>query len=242
MFKIIPSIAISDGKVVKARAGDVEKLLKYHYSPIDVAQLFQDHGMTVLHFVDIDGAKKESPVNYHVLEAIAGHTEMKVDFSGGIRTDGDINKVLEYGATYFTAASAAANNRDLFTSWIFSYGREKISLSADAIDGKIIIRAWKKKTEIELFEHISYFYDRGLKYLKVTDITKEGLLEGPNFDLYKRVVEKYPDASIASIGGVRSMDDIKRLKEMGLYSVIVGRALYEEKIKLKDIKNLLEEK
>lgn len=235
MFKIIPSISISNGKVVKAKSGNFFNLLEYDYSPIDVARLFEDHGMEVLHFVDIDGAAKESPVNYHVIEAIAGHTSLKIDFSGGIRTDGDINKVFEYGATYFTAASIAVTNQELFTSWLFSYGREKIALSADAINKKIHIKGWQKKTDINLFDHIEYFYNRGLKYLKIIDITRDGLLEGPNFELYEEAVGKFPDACIAAIGGVRSVDDIEKLREIGIYAVIIGRALYEDKIKLKDL-------
>ncbi len=235
MFKIIPSISISEGKIVKAKSGNIAELLKYSYSPVDIARLFEEHGMEVLHFVDLDGAARESPVNYHVLETIAGHTGLKVDFSGGIRTDGDINKVFEYGATYFTVSSIAVTNQDLFTSWLFSYGREKIALSADSVNRKIHIKGWKKNTEIDMFEHISYYYDRGLKYVKVVDITRDGLLEGPNFELYEEVVEKYPDACIAAIGGIRNADDIKRLKEIGIYAVIIGRALYEDKIKLKEL-------
>ena len=241
MFKIIPSISISEGKVVKAQNGNFEKLLKYEQSPLDVAKLFEDHGMKVLHFVDLDGAKKGSPVNYHVIEAIAGHTDLKIDFAGGIRTDGDINKVLEYGATFFTAASISVENPDLFTSWMFSYGREKIALSADAIDKKIHVKGWMKKTEIGLFEHIDYFYNRGLKYLKVMDISREGKLEGPNLELYREVVERYPNASIAAIGGVNSIENVVMLKNLGLYAVIIGRALYEDKISLKEIAKLSDE-
>lgn len=239
MFKIIPSISISKGKVVKAKRGNFSELLEYDYSPIDIAKLFEDHGMEVLHFVDIDGAAKESPVNYHVIEAIAGHTNLKIDFSGGIRTDGDINKVFEYGATYFTAASVAVTDQELFTSWLFSYGREKMALSADAINKKIHIKGWQKKTELDLYDHIGYFYDRGLKYIKILDITRDGLLEGPNFELYKESVERFPDACIAAIGGVRSIEDIEKLKNIGVYAVIIGRALYEDKIRLNDLKSLI---
>ena len=235
MFKVIPSLSVSNGQVVKTKKGDVANLLKYNYSPVDAARLFEDHGMEVLHFVDLDAKEKGSPVNYHVLEAIAGHTSLKVDFLGGIRTDGDINKVMEYGATYFTCASISVNNQELFTSWIFSYGREKLSLSADMIDGKVMIDAWRKKTEIDVYDHIDYFYQSGLKYVKITDVTRDGCLDGPNFSMYKKSVEKFPHASIAAIGGVRSTEDIQKLKDMGVYAVIIGRALYEDRIKLKDI-------
>ncbi len=240
MFKIIPALSISEGKVVKARKGNLDQLLKYSHNPVDIAKLFEDHGMKVLHFVDLDGAAKGTPVNYHVLEAVAGHTELKVDFTGGIRTDGDINKVLEYGATFFTCASAAVDDQEQFTSWIFSYGREKIALSADVIDKKIHVKGWRKKTDIDLHEHLEYYYNRGLKYIKVIDINRDGLLEGPNFELYKEVTGKYPNACIAALGGVRSVDDVKKLKDMGLYAVIIGRAIYEDKIKLEELEELNE--
>ncbi|MGF1636375.1 MAG: HisA/HisF-related TIM barrel protein [Cyclobacteriaceae bacterium] len=236
MFKIIPSINISEGKVVKALQGDFSKLIKYDYSPVDLARLFEDVGIEVLHLVDVDGAIKEAPVNYHVLEAITGHTDLKVDFAGGIRTDGDINKTFEYGATYFTAGSVSVNDKKLFASWIISYGREKIGLSADALDKKIKIKGWMKNTEIDLFEHIEYFYSKGLKYIKLTDIARDGVLEGPNFELIEEVVKKFPDACISPSGGVRSVDDIRRLRDIGVYAVIVGRAIYEDKIKIEELK------
>lgn len=241
MFKVVPSLSISGGKVVRLMQGDFSKQLKYNYSPLDVANLFQDNGIKLLHFADLDGMKKESPVNYNTLETIVGHTNLKVDFSGGIRTDGDINKVLEYGATYFTASSVAVNNHDLFASWIVSYGREKLSLMADSLDKKIVYKAWQRKTDLDLFDHIDYFYNRGLKYIKVTDIARDGLLEGPNFELYQELIAKYPNASIAASGGVRSMEDVKKLKEMGLYAVIIGRALYEDKIQLSEVKKFIED-
>ena len=240
MFKIVPSLSVADGQLVRLKQGDFSKQLRYNYDPLDIAKLFEDHGIQVLHFVDLDGMKKGSPVNYPILEILAGYTNLKIDFSGGIRTDGDINKVLEHGATFFTASSAAIDNHDLFASWIVSYGREKLSLIADALDKRIVYQAWKKKTDLDLFEHIDFFYMRGLKYLKVTDIKRDGLLEGPNFELYQEIKDRFPNAFIAASGGVRSIDDIRRLKEMGLYGVIIGRALYEDKIQLSELKEFLQ--
>ena len=236
MFKVIPSLSISGGKVVLLKKGDFSDQLKYDFNLIDAAQLLEDNGVEVLHFLDLDGVKKESPVNYHTLELVARYTNLKVDFMGGIRTDGDINKVLEYGATYFTASSIAVNDHDLFASWIVSYGREKLSLMANVSDNKLVYKAWQKKADIDLFEHIEYFHMRGLKYLKVTDMNRDGVLEGPNFELYQKLVDTFPNARIAASGGVRSVDDIRRLKEMDLYGVIIGRALYEGIIKVKDLK------
>lgn len=236
MFKVIPSLSISNGKVVLLKKGDFSDQLKYNFNLIDAVNLLEDNGVEVLHFLDLDGLKKESPVNYHTLETIVGHSNLKVDFMGGIRTDGDINKVLEYGATYFTANSIAVNNHDLFASWIISYGREKLSLMANVADGKLVYKAWQKKAAIDLEEHIEYFHMRGLKYLKVTDMNRDGVLEGPNFELCQKLIDKFPDVFIIAGGGVRSVNDIRKLKEMGLYGVIVARALYEGKIKVEDLK------
>ncbi len=235
MFKIVPSLSVVEGKIVRLKKGDFSNQLKYNASPLDVAKAFEDHGVEVMHFFDLDGHKRESPVNYHTLETLAAYTNLKIDFTGGIRTDGDIHKVLEHGATYFTISSVAVNNYDLFASWIVSYGREKLSLMAHSDNGKIVYKAFKKRTDIDLFEHIEYFYNRGLKYLKVTDLNRDGLLEGPNFELYKEVKKRFPDAYIAASGGVRSVDDIKQLKDIGLYTVIIGRALYEGKITFSDL-------
>ena len=236
MFKVIPSLSISQGKIVLLKKGDFSDQLKYDFNIIDAAKLLEDNGIKVVHFLDLDGVKKETPKNYNTLEVIANHTDLKVDFMGGIRTDGDINKVLEYGATYFTVSSVAVNNNELFASWIMSYGREKLSLMANVSDGKLVYQAFNKKADIDLVDHIEFFHMRGLKYLKVTDMNRDGVLEGPNFDLYKSLKERFPDMYIAASGGVRSIDDIKMLKDMGFYGVIVGRALYEGKIKIEDLR------
>ena len=236
MFKVIPTISISNGKLVLLKKGDFSNQLKYDFNLIDLATLFEDNGIEVVHFLDLDGVKKETPVNYHTLETIVGYSKLKVDFMGGIRTDGDINKILEFGATYFTASSVAVNNHDLFASWIMSYGREKLSLMANVSDDKLMYKAWQKKADIDLEEHIEYFHMRGLKYLKVTDMNRDGVLEGPNFPLYQKLVDKFPHMCIAASGGVRSVDDIRKLKAMGLYGVIIGRALYEGNIKVEDLK------
>ena len=238
MFKIIPSLSISNGQIVLLKKGDFSDQLKYDLNLIDAAKLLEDNGIEVVHFLDLDGVKQETPKNYDSLEAISRHTDLKIDFMGGIRTDGDVNKVLEYGADYFTASSVAVNNNELFASWIMSYGREKLSLMANVADNKLIYNAYTQKADIDIYEHIDYFHLRGLKYLKVTDINRDGVLEGPNFDLYQKLIDKFPDMSIAASGGVRSMDDIKRLKDMGLYGVIVGRALYEGKIKVEQLKEV----
>ncbi|MDH5366297.1 MAG: 1-(5-phosphoribosyl)-5-[(5-phosphoribosylamino)methylideneamino] imidazole-4-carboxamide isomerase [Cyclobacteriaceae bacterium] len=235
MIQIIPSVSLFNGKVVRLSKGDYNSKKFYNESPVDLCQQFEDHGIEVVHLVDLDGAKKGNPINYHILEAIASFTNLKVDFTGGISTDGDISKAYEYGASYITAASIAVTNKELFASWIVSYGREKITLGADALDGKIAFRGWQKNTSIELFEHIDYFYSRGLKYVKTTDIIKDGVMSGPSFSLYEDIINTFPDICVLASGGVQSVEDIERLNDIGVFAVIVGRALYEEKISLKEL-------
>jgi phosphoribosylformimino-5-aminoimidazole carboxamide ribotide isomerase len=240
MFKIIPSISVSEGKVISLKKGEFRYMEKYDINPLDLAKMFEGAGIDVLHFADLDGTRRECPVNYGLLELLAGHTNLKIDFMGGIRTDGDINKVLEYGATYFTASSVSVDNPNLVVSWIISYGRERLSLLVYYLDEKVYVNASQKKTDIDIFDHIQYYYDRGLKYLKVTDKNRNGLLEGPNFDLYARLKERFPDAVIAASGGVRSVEDIQQLKDIGVDGVIIGRALYEGVIKLNELKPFIE--
>jgi phosphoribosylformimino-5-aminoimidazole carboxamide ribotide isomerase len=239
MIQIIPSISVINGKVTRLKQGDYNSETVYKDSPVDVARRFEEVGIKKIHIVDLDGSLKGSPVNYHVLEAIAGYTDLKIDFSGGISTDGDISKCYEYGASSITASSVAINNKKLFASWLVSYGREKITLGADALDGKISIRGWQKSTDIDLFDHLDYYYMRGIKYVKTTDIAKDGIQEGPNFELYKQLIAKFKDINVIASGGVRSVDDIKKLEEIGVSAVIFGRAYYEGNLTLSDLKSLL---
>ncbi|MEM9391023.1 MAG: 1-(5-phosphoribosyl)-5-[(5-phosphoribosylamino)methylideneamino] imidazole-4-carboxamide isomerase [Bacteroidota bacterium] len=239
MIQIIPSIAIRDGKVIRLKQGDFSNEKVYDQSPIDLAKGFEDHGIEVVHLVDLDGARRGQPVNYHILEAISGYTNLKVDFTGGIHTDGDISKAYEYGASYITAASIAVSRKELFASWIVSYGREKITLGADALDGKIAVRGWEKNTDLDILEHIDYFYSRGLKYVKTTDISKEGMLEGPAVSLYKKIIDQFPDICVLASGGVRDVNDIETLNEAGVFAVIFGKAFYERKIKLKELEKFI---
>jgi phosphoribosylformimino-5-aminoimidazole carboxamide ribotide isomerase len=245
MIQVIPSIAIRNGKVVKMRKGDPTSEKAYNENPLDLAKRFEDHGIEVVHLVDLDGAERGSPKNYHVLETIAGHTDLKVDFTGGICTDGDIDKAYEFGAAYITASSIAVTNPELFASWIISYGREKMTLGADVTDivsKKIAYRGWLKKSEIALFDHLQYFYDRGLKYVKSTDVSRDGVLEGPAFSFYQEIIDQFKDLKVLASGGVRGVDDIKKLNEMGVFAVIFGKAYYEGILKLKDLEQFIVKK
>ncbi len=242
MIQVIPSIAIRKGKVVKMRKGDPASEKAYDENPVDLAKRFEDHGIEVLHLVDLDGAETGAPKNLHVLEQIAGYTDLKLDFTGGINTDGDIGNAYNYGADYITASSIAISKPELFASWIVSYGREKITLGADVTDiqsKKVSFRGWQNKTDINLFDHLQYFYDKGLKYAKCTDISRDGVLEGPAFSFYQEIITKFPDLKVLASGGVRGADDIKRLNDMGIFAVIFGKAYYEGILKLEDLKPFL---
>lgn len=232
---LVPSISIKDGKLVRLTRGDYSSGKIYDKSPLDLAQQFQDHGINRVHLVDLDGAKKGSPVNYHILEMMAGYTNMAINFSGGVHTDGDIIKAFEYGAESITSATIAVYNPELFSSWLMSYGREKIALGADTLDGLIRVGGWQKGTKLEIFDHIDSFYNKGLKYLKTTEISKEGAMEGPSFDLFESLKTKFPDLFIFASGGIRNVDDIIRLQEIGVYGVVFGKAFYEGKISLADL-------
>lgn len=245
MIQVIPSIAIRKGNVVKMRKGDPTSEKAYDENPLDLAKRFEDHGIEVVHLVDLDGAEKGSPVNWHVLQTIAGHTNLKIDFTGGISTDGDVSLAFEYGADYITAASIAVTDPELFASWIISYGREKMTLGADVINKEtkeLLYRGWRRKSEITLFEHLQYFYSRGLKYVKSTDVSRDGVLEGPAFDFYEDIIREFPDISVLASGGVRGIDDIKRLNDIGVFAVIFGKAYYEGILKLKDLEQFLVKK
>lgn len=224
------------------RKGDPTSEKAYDENPLDLARRFEGHGIEVVHLVDLDGAEQGSPVNYHVLEAIAGHTDLKIDFTGGICTDGDISKAFEYGADYITAASIAATNPSLFSSWIISYGREKMTLGADVTDVKsmkVAYRGWQELHTLTLYDHLQQFYDRGLKYVKSTDVSRDGVLEGPAFGYYADLIAHFPEFKILASGGVRGIDDIQRLNDMGLFAVIFGKAYYEGILKLTDLERFL---
>jgi len=234
-MQLVPSISVINGKTTRLTKGDFSKEKIYENSPIDIAKQFEDHGVSRIHLIDLDGARKGTSINYDILHVISAYTDLTINFTGGIHTDGDVLKAFEYGAESITAASVAISNKQLFSNWMMSYGREKIALAADSLDGFIKIRGWQKGTDINLFDHITYFYDRGLKYLKTTDISRDGALTGPSFNLYEKLLKVFPNLSIFASGGVRDMDDIKRLQDIGLYGAIFGKAFYEGAISLSEI-------
>ncbi|MGY6558737.1 MAG: 1-(5-phosphoribosyl)-5-[(5-phosphoribosylamino)methylideneamino]imidazole-4-carboxamide isomerase [Nitritalea sp.] len=243
MFEIIPSIWLIEGKCVRLKRGDFANQEIISHNPLEIAQAFEDHGIKRLHLVDLDGARKGEPQNFHILETIAGYTNLKVDFTGGITTDGDVMKCFEYGAKTITAASVTVAFPERFANMVMSYGREKINLAIDVNPEDLLIkvRGRLKKTATNLYDHLEFFYDRGLKYVKVSDITRDGVMEGPNYALYQDIITRFPNLALAASGGIRDIDDFRKLRDMGLNAVVFGRAYYEGKLSLKDIDQLLSE-
>ncbi len=238
MIRIIPSISISGGKMAKLSPNSTEEKW-YDKSPLDLANYFEDHGVKWIHFVDLDGAQKEKMVNYHVLEIIANYTSLKINYSGGIRTDGDIQTAFDCGAKTITAASVAATSPDTFMNWMITYGAGKLILGIDQKEGFITTRGWQNQTAFPYLEKLEYYSERGIQFVKVTDVARDGLLEGPNFKMYEEVRTKFPEIQLVASGGVRSVDDVRKLNEMGLFAVIMARSLYEDIIHIKDLKEFL---
>ena len=235
MIQLIPSISVLNNKIIRLTKGDYNNPAFYEGSPVDLAAQFSDHGIDQLHLVDLEGARSGKLVNYNLLETLAGHTSLAINVTGGIKTDGDISKAYEYGASQITAGSITVRLPELFASWIISYGREKVVLGADARKKKIAVEGWQQNTKIHLLDHIEFFYNHGLKYVKITDIDRDGLLEGPTFELYSEVMERFPGIHIMASGGVRNIDDIKKLNDLGIYAVIFGKAYFENRITLKEL-------
>jgi phosphoribosylformimino-5-aminoimidazole carboxamide ribotide isomerase len=241
-MQLLPSISILGGRTARLKQGDYDNEKVYDVSPIDVAKQFEDVGIQRIHLVDLDGAKKGAIVNASTLEMIHGYTNLKVNFAGGLHTDGDITQAFESGADSITAATIAVYNKELFASWIMSYGRERIALGADILNGYIRIGGWQKGTQLELLDHVKYFYDRGLKYLKSTDISRDGVLEGPALDLYKKLIKEFSELKVFASGGVRNIEDIEHLEDIGVHGVIFGRAYYEGKLTLQEIDDFISQR
>lgn len=236
MIEIIPAIDIIDGKCVRLTQGDYTDKKVYNEHPIEVAKMFEDAGIKRLHLVDLDGAKANTIINYKTLESIATKTSLMIDFGGGIKSNDDIKKAFDCGATMITGGSIAVKNPDLFENWISQYTGDKIILGADCKNEKIAISGWETQTDKDIYEFISNYILKGIKKVICTDIAKDGMLQGPSFDLYTNILNKYPHLQLIASGGVSNINDIKKLEQIGIPSVIVGKAIYEGNIKLNDLK------
>ena len=239
MIELIPAIDIIDGKCVRLSQGDYDTQKVYNESPLEVAKEFEANGIRRLHVVDLDGAKSSHIVNYKVLDQIAGHTSLTIDFGGGIKTDEDLTIAFEYGAQMVTLGSIAVKNPDLFKSWLHKYGAERIILGADVKDNRISVNGWKEESQQELLPFLDGYTQEGIRKVLCTDISRDGMLQGPSIDLYKQIMAQFPDMHLIASGGVSGLDDIIRLDEAGIPAVVFGKALYEGRITLKDLKRFM---
>ena len=237
MIELIPAIDIINGQCVRLTKGDYDQKTVYRDSPAEVAQEFESIGFKRLHVVDLDGAKSKHIVNTDVLRQIVLRTHLCVDFGGGIKTDDDIETAFANGAEMVTVGSIAVTNPDLFISWLQIYGADRLILGADVRNGKISINGWKEDSTEDLLPFLKKYIDAGVKNVLCTEISKDGTLQGPAIDLYKRVMQEYPDLHLIASGGVSSIDDIKALDAAGIPAVVFGKAIYEGKIDLRELLN-----
>ena len=239
MIELIPAIDIINGQCVRLTKGDYEQKTVYRDSPAEVAQEFESIGFKRLHVVDLDGAKSKHIVNTDVLRQIVLRTHLCVDFGGGIKTDDDIETAFANGAEMVTVGSIAVTNPDLFISWLQIYGADRLILGADVRNGKISINGWKEDSTEDLLPFLKKYIDAGVKNVLCTEISKDGTLQGPAIDLYKRVMQEYPDLHLIASGGVSSIDDIRALDAAGIPAVVFGKAIYEGKIDLHELINVI---
>ena len=239
MIEVIPAIDIIDGKCVRLSQGDFETKKVYSESPLETAKQFEAAGITRLHMVDLDGARQGKLINLASLSEVASNTNLKLDFGGGIKTKEDVLSVLNAGAGMINIGSIAVKQPALVSAWIEEFGSEKILLGADVRDEKIVTNGWRVSTDIGILEFIEDFVRRGIKQIFCTDVAKDGLLEGTSIDLYQKILSKFPGLHLIASGGVTSIHDVEALKAIGCAGVIIGKALYEGRIRLGELKKFL---
>ena len=236
---IIPALDIIDGKCVRLTKGDFNQKKIYNEKPLEVAMQFEDAGLKRLHLVDLDGAREGKVMNWKVLETIASKTSLMIDFGGGINSENDVQIIFNSGALLATVGSIAVKNEAEFEKWLVKFGAAKFFLGADVKDEKIAVSGWTETTEVFVYDFIRKYIDLNVKQIFCTDISKDGLLEGPSIDLYRNLIEKFPHLHLIASGGVRSLHDIEELIEIGCKGVIVGKAIYENRISLNDLKKFV---
>ena len=236
MIELIPAIDLIDGKCVRLSQGKYESKKIYNNDPLEVAKAFEAHGISRLHVVDLDGAASHHIVNYRTLERLASGTGLFIDFGGGIKTDDDLRVAFECGATMVTGGSVAVKDTGTFCRWLCEYGSDRIILGADVNEGYIATGGWKEKNPCQLFPFLEHYVEgKGVTQVICTDIGRDGMLQGPAVELYKRILERYPSLKVIASGGVGSVDDLYALERVGVPAVIVGKALYEGRIMLSDL-------
>lgn len=239
MIDIIPAIDILDGKCVRLSKGEYASKKIYSEHPVDVAKAFEDHGIKRLHVVDLDGAKSQHIVNYHTLYELASQTSLTIDFGGGIKGDADLHIAFDNGAAMVTLGSIAVKQPETLLEWIRYYGAERIILGADVKNMKIAINGWEEESEVELKPFLTHYIQNGISQVLCTDISRDGMLQGPSIDLYKKIMEAFPNLYLLASGGVSSIDDIFQLEEAKVSGVVLGKAIYERKITLKELEQFI---
>lgn len=239
IMRIIPAIDIIDGKCVRLSKGDYNTKIIYNENPLEVAKEFEAHGIEYLHLVDLDGAKSSQIVNYKILEQIATQTSLKIDFGGGLKADSDLKIAFESGANQITGGSIAVKNRELFGKWIAEYGADKIILGADANNEKVAVSGWLEDSNEDLIPFIQDYQNKGIQYVICTDIAKDGMLEGPSFDLYAKILNENNSLKLIASGGISTFDELPRLAELGCEGTIIGKAIYEGRISLKQLEHYI---
>lgn len=239
-MRIIPAIDIIEGQCVRLTQGDYSQKKIYHSNPVEVAKEFEDNGIKYLHLVDLDGAKSNTIVNWKTLEKICNETNLKVDFGGGIKTDEAIKLAFECGASQITGGSIAVKNEQLFSDWIDDFGAEKIILGADVMNEKIAVAGWLEKTDLNLFDFLNAYVQKGIEYVICTDISKDGLLQGTSIELYQKIMQQFPNLKLIASGGVTAIGELDKLVEINVEGVIIGKAIYENKISLKELQKYVD--
>lgn len=239
MIELIPAIDIIDGKCVRLSQGDYASKKVYNEDPLEVAKMFEDSGLRRLHVVDLDGAKAHHIVNYKILDRIASHTELIIDFGGGLKSDEDIKIAFDCGARMVTGGSIAVKNPDVFNGWITRYGADRIILGADVKDKKIAVGGWLESSDCDLFSFVAVYCEKGIEKVITTDISRDGMLQGPSVELYREMLQQLPGIYLIASGGVSCIDDIVHLDEAGVHGVIFGKAIYEGRISLRDLSRFL---
>lgn len=238
-MRIIPAIDIIDGKCVRLSKGNYDTKKIYNENPLEVAKSFEAHGIQYLHLVDLDGAKSNQIINHKILEQIASKTSLKIDFGGGLKSDADLKIAFESGANQITGGSIAVKKPALFQQWIAQYGADKIILGADANNEKVAISGWLEESQEELIPFIQKYQIQGIQYVICTDIDKDGMLEGPSFKLYQKILTQVPELKLIASGGISAFDELPKLAKMGCEGTIIGKAIYENKISLKQLENFI---
>jgi phosphoribosylformimino-5-aminoimidazole carboxamide ribotide isomerase len=238
-MRLIPAIDIINGKCVRLSKGDYATQKIYNENPLEVAKMFESHGINYLHLVDLDGAKASHIVNYKVLEKIASKTNLNIDFGGGLKSDEDLQIAFECGANQITGGSIAVKNPLTFKNWLQTYGADKIILGADAKNEKIAVGGWLEASKKELIPFIQDYEKGGVSYVICTDISKDGMLQGPSFDLYQKILKSTSNIKLIASGGISSFDELPRLAEMGCEGTIIGKAIYEHRITMKEIEKFI---